>query len=312
MKNLALIVNSTGCTVVVGTEVTSIASDHPNYQAIQDAYADGDAELVQTLMSIRKTINSVGGGHVRVENGQLYYGDRLVSNSLAKRIVKLLQEGREGFAKPLIAFMDNVMLNPSFRAVEGLYEWLEKSNLPITEDGCFIAWKIVGQNYMDLYSGKFDNSVGKVVEVARNEVDEDPNRTCSKGLHFCSNDYLPHYGNMITNRIMMVKVNPRDVGAFPKDYNISKGRTCRYEVIGEVSFSETTTFHEKTPSGVYKAPIKKVTQLETSTTDRAEITLVFNDGTKQKTKNRLGDTIAYEQKGNTVILKPSGRQISII
>ena len=32
---------------------------------------------------------------------------------------------------------------------------------------------------------------------------------------------------------MILKINPRDVVSIPTDYNNSKGRTCRYEVIGE-------------------------------------------------------------------------------
>ena len=33
---------------------------------------------------------------------------------------------------------------------------------------------------------------------------------------------------------MILKINPRDVVSIPTDYNDSKGRCCRYEVIGEV------------------------------------------------------------------------------
>lgn len=32
---------------------------------------------------------------------------------------------------------------------------------------------------------------------------------------------------------MILKINPADVVAIPADYNNTKGRTCRYEVIGE-------------------------------------------------------------------------------
>ena len=32
---------------------------------------------------------------------------------------------------------------------------------------------------------------------------------------------------------MIVKINPKDVVAIPADYNNTKGRTCRYEVVGE-------------------------------------------------------------------------------
>lgn len=315
-KNIGMIVNTSGCTVVIGTKVFTVANDHPNFESIQEAYADGRVEDLETLVSVRKTLESFGQGLIRVVGDKLFYGERELRTGLATRIVKLMNEGRENFAKPLIAFMENVLLNPSNRAVEGLYEWLEKSNLPITPDGCFIAWKIVGPNFKDVYTGTFDNSPGKVVEVARNQVDENPERTCSHGLHICSSEYLPHYGHSGGGRrIVIVKVNPRDVVAFPKDYNTAKGRVCRYEVLEEVSESETATKFADNRSGVYRpkttSSTRKVERLETRG-DRAEITLVFTDGTTQRTKHRLGNTISFNQNGNTVTLQPSGRTITIV
>jgi hypothetical protein len=67
--------------------------------------------------------------------------------------------------------------------------------------------------------------------MPRNKVDDNQNNTCSYGLHFCSEGYLKHFGGA---RTVIVKINPRDVVSIPNDYNQTKGRTCRYEVIGEV------------------------------------------------------------------------------
>ena len=39
-------------------------------------------------------------------------------------------------------------------------------------------------------------------------------------------------------RILVLKINPRDVVAIPSDYNNSKGRTCRYEVVDEIPVNE--------------------------------------------------------------------------
>lgn len=306
MTHTAMIANSTGCTVVVGTTVYTVAKDHPAFQEIQEAFADSDADRLEALLSVRKAIEKLAEGtELRVENGSLFYGNRELTNGLARRIVKMFSEGRDAVAQPLVNFMTNLLENPSRRAVEGLYEWLERSNLPITTDGHFIAWKIVGDNYMDLYTGKFDNSVGQKPTVARNEVDENPDRTCSYGLHFCSNEYLPHYGNRSGRRIMMVKVNPADVVAFPPDYNTAKGRCCSYEVIAEVSEAET-----QKPQPAVLDTTKKVKGLETRG-NRREITLVFSDGTRQVTKNRLGDTTTFNQDGNTLTLLPSKRTIQI-
>jgi hypothetical protein len=135
--------------------------------------------------------------------------------------------------EPLLNFFKNLMENPSKRAVDELYDFLEAGELPITEDGCFLAFKNVRSNYLDIHSGKFDNSVGKVCEMPRNGVDEDKERTCSYGLHFCSIKYLPHFSDSDGGKTMIVKINPKDVVAIPADYNNTKGRTCRYEVVAE-------------------------------------------------------------------------------
>jgi hypothetical protein len=78
------------------------------------------------------------------------------------------------------------MENPSYRAVNELYGFLEKNRLPITPDGHFLAYKKVRDDYKDIHSGTMDNSVGKIVEMERNQVNDDKNQTCSSGLHFCS------------------------------------------------------------------------------------------------------------------------------
>lgn len=139
---------------------------------------------------------------------------------------------KDGFpVTPLVKFIDNLMENPSARAVRELYGFLEKNNLPITEDGYFLAYKKVRGNYLDVYSGTMDNSVGKVVTMPRRKVNDNAEQICSEGLHFCSIDYLKHFGG---ERVVIVKINPRDVVSIPVDYNNAKGRCCAYEVVGEV------------------------------------------------------------------------------
>jgi hypothetical protein len=116
---------------------------------------------------------------------------------------------------------------------------LEKCNLPITPDGHFLAYKKVRENYKDVHSGTMDNSVGQVVEMERHEVNDNKDQTCSTGLHFCSQSYLTSFGG---ERIVIVKINPRDVVSIPSDYNDAKGRACRYEVIGELNVDPADAF----------------------------------------------------------------------
>jgi hypothetical protein len=84
-----------------------------------------------------------------------------------------------------------------------------------------------------------DNSPGKVVEMERHEVDDNRDVTCSTGLHFCGMSYLSCFGG---DRTVIVKVNPADVVSIPSDYNDAKGRTCRYEVVGELNVSPEDAF----------------------------------------------------------------------
>src|SRR3546814_10802848 len=51
-----------------------------------------------------------------------------------------------------------------------------------------------------------------VLEMPRSECDEDPDRTCSSGIHFCSIDYLKKgpVGSS-DDPVMIVKIDPADV-----------------------------------------------------------------------------------------------------
>ena len=77
--------------------------------------------------------------------------------------------------------------------------------------------------------------------MPRNQVNDDKNQTCSEGLHFCSQEYLGSFGG---DRVMILKINPKDVVSIPSDYNRSKGRACRYEIIAELGVNPEDAFDE--------------------------------------------------------------------
>ena len=143
---------------------------------------------------------------------------------------------------PYVKFLDNILKNPRqssrdteiFKEIyEELFKFLEHNEIEITNDGCFLAYKKVRFDFKDIHSGTFDNSVGKIVKMKREEVELDRNITCSTGLHFCAKEYLDSYSSYCGGDVVViVKVNPKDVISIPVDYNNAKGRCCRYEVIG--------------------------------------------------------------------------------
>ena len=215
--------------VVIDNKPHTINKTHITYQRVVDAIKAGDWDTVKDVIEPKKVVLEYGQGNVAVQGDKLFWKGEEMQNALSNRMIQMLQDGFP--IEPMIQFMENLMQNPSKRAVTELYGFLEKNSLPITPDGHFLAYKKVKNDYKDCYTGTMDNSVGSVVEMERNRVDDDQNRTCSTGLHFCSRDYLNHFGG---DRVVIVKINPRDVVSIPNDYNDSKGRACRYEVVDEI------------------------------------------------------------------------------
>jgi len=231
------LIQGSNIVVVIGNTSHTISKTHLTYSKVLEAIKAEDWEMVKDVIEPKKVVLNYGAGNVSIQGETLFWRGEELHSSLANRMIAMLQEGFP--IGPLVQFMENLMSNPSKRAVSELYGFLEKNNLPITPDGHFLAYKKVRQNFFDVHSGSMDNSVGKVLEMERNKVDDDKDNTCSTGLHFCSQSYLKHFGG---DRIVIVKINPRDVVSIPSDYNDAKGRTCRYEVIGELGVEAEDAF----------------------------------------------------------------------
>lgn len=198
-----------------------------------EAVKNNKLDEIPNLVSAAKRVESFGKGNFVVQDGQI-----LVNGVVAPRILsdKIVKFSNEGFPyAPLVKFAENLQKNPSFRAVNELYQFLEKNDHPITENGCFIAYKKVRSDFLDGYTGTIDNSVGKTVEMPRNQVNEDPTQTCSYGLHIANWDYAKNIYSAGSDSIMLeVEVNPADVVAVPIDYDQAKMRVCKYKVLGVV------------------------------------------------------------------------------
>jgi hypothetical protein len=225
------IIQGNNIVVVIDNKPHTINKTHITYQKVLDAIKANDWDAVKDFIEPKQVVLNYGQGNVSVQGDTLFWKGKEMHTSLSKRMIAMLQEGFP--IEPMVNFMENLMQNPSKRAVDELYGFLEKNSLPITPDGHFLAYKKVRRDYLDIHSGTMDNSVGKVVEMERHDVDDNKDRTCSSGLHFCSESYLPHFGGS-DSRVVVLKINPADVVSIPTDYDDAKGRACRYEVIDEI------------------------------------------------------------------------------
>jgi hypothetical protein len=207
--------------------------DHmANYSALKEALRAEDWELAKDLsnpvVAVSRAIANVSET-IKIDNGIVYYNGTALHTELTDRMVSMVDDGFD--VKPLGIFLDNLMENPSSRAVDELFGFLAAGDMPITEDGHFLAYKRIRSNWTDCHSGKIDNSIGATVSMSRNKVDDNCNNTCSSGLHFCSREYIQNFWG---ERLVVVKIDPRDVVSIPVDYNNTKGRCCRYTVIAEI------------------------------------------------------------------------------
>jgi len=230
----AIIRTQGGIHMVLDGKPVTVAKSDKHFEAVCDALKRKAEphEIISILESEKRRMEEAVkiAPDIEIKGGQLYYASEAVAGVLGERMMQMLDEGFD--LTPMAAFLRNLMENPSKRVVDHLYAFLEYGKNPITEDGCFLAYKAVRANYTDIRTGTFDNSIGRTVKMPRNRVDEDPTVTCSHGLHVCSFDYLPHFSHA-DGHVMICKINPANVVAVPIDYNNTKMRVCEYEVIGE-------------------------------------------------------------------------------
>ena len=236
MSYIPYILNEDGITVFYKNKPSKYSCEHPQFDDIVDAVREGDLKKLEDALSrttLVKHFDKSGffykkdgmpfnmffiddNGNEVLVNGYLY--------SLMERFYKLNLDPTR-----LINFIKKIHQNPDQNAIVDLYDFICYNQMPIEEDGDFLAYKWVKDDYYDCHSHTNRNRIGDIVEFPRQKCDPDRNHVCSTGLHFCSKDY-----GQFGSRLMVIKINPRDVISIPTDYHLAKGRCCRYEVVDEI------------------------------------------------------------------------------
>lgn len=233
-------------TMVLCGKSVSVRSDNYKFDVIKSMVMDDatedelldyiESQLIQKPESeqevaVNVDVSQASDGIATMDaDGTIKLNGKIVNKAVATRIQQFADSGLP--FERLLRFIERVEKNPSYRAGQELYTFLENVGLPITEDGCFIAYKAVRSNYMDKHTGTINNSPGRVITMDRSRVDDDCTQGCSKGLHAGSLDYVSTFGNT-GDRAIMVKIDPADVVSVPKDCNFMKVRVCRYIVLGD-------------------------------------------------------------------------------
>lgn len=221
-------------TVFVDGKPRTIDAAAPLFAAVFDALKNQDVKKLASLFQVKKSIAEISNGRFKIYDDEtLMFDGKEVKNVLVGRMVAMLRSGLD--VTPLCLFLENLLTNPSQDSINETYLFLEHNDLPITEDGHFLAYKVINSNYTDCYTGRLDYSIGATPEMPRSEVQANRNITCDRGLHFCSRSYISVYGGA-GRRLVVMKINPRDVVSIPSDYNNAKGRCCKFHVLEEIAF----------------------------------------------------------------------------
>lgn len=222
---------------------TTILNNNARFGEIKELLQSGRFSEVPAAVDMALAIETKTKGKFTVVNGCIEIDGEMLPKSLSDKLIEFVENALP--TAPLERFWDNLRLNPTESAREDLFSFLEANEVPLTADGCFIAYKGVKDDYWDSYTGRTHRNLpGAVIQVDRSNVDPDRRNTCSYGLHVAAWDYA----NGFSSRTMIIKINPQDVVAVPPDYNQQKMRVCKYTVVSETDRSYDKSIYEMAES----------------------------------------------------------------
>lgn len=237
MNNVAFTITPSGILLFLNGKQSQVPQDHPNYSKIKDLLVTKQfSKITEDLLDARSAVKKwiLSNRRFSLTNDHLALDGRTFNDAVTDKVLRMIETGHNPDA--LYNFLIKVRQNPSNIAQDELLLFCVANNFMIHEDGDILAYKSVRADFTDIHSGKYSNKVGQVVQMERNAVDDNRERTCSHGLHFASHEYASTWTSY--GHLMLLKLNPKDVVSIPSDYNNQKGRTCRYVVIAELSESK--------------------------------------------------------------------------
>jgi hypothetical protein len=227
-----------------GKQIITAKSDHPRWLSIRDAFAAGNDALLESLVSIKAVIENYSVGKLSVNSAGVTYNGRPMHTVDSNRVMAFLKNGID--YQPIANYIEKKAKNPSKRAIEEMYNFLENKFMPLTPSGTFIAYRGVNDDYWSKTgnletvviqgevnaAGQILNKIGATIEIERSSCDDDKSRDCAPGLHIGSLEYAKAWAS----RVILVEVDPADVISIPENSGCAKMRCCKYKIIGEFSY----------------------------------------------------------------------------
>lgn len=248
-----------------------ISPSHKNFVKIIDAIKNGKTSKEAFAMVELGDVYNLSNGTLTVDvNDNVSYQTKDMKEpysfgtSANTFLLKMLEQGFD--MEPFIKFSQGLVENPSFNVNNNAFRFIDRNMFAIDEDGFLLAYKVVKSDYMDIHSGTISNKIGTTVSMPRNEVNDNPNITCAEGLHACGRSYIKGGGKFgesnASNRLILVRIDPRNIVSIPTDYNGAKMRVCEYQVVGEIN---------KTKKDELVAAVQKLEELRKGDVDEKQV-----------------------------------------
>lgn len=276
MKHKVLILDDvpTAVTVVHDGEIyQALANQHPSFNLILERLnRNGQDTSVIALFDVQKALNNEFrrlSERVVLRGGKVLFDGDELHNGVTKQILRLVEENAVDRLNAFVKFTEKVMTNPQEHSRNQLFNWLDRYDFTITDDGDIVGYKGcastaagpastrsapesdgVTRNGKPVIDQPVVNLPGDVIEMPRSKVVWDPKQGCRNGLHVGTYAYAKSFASVL----LEVHFNPRDVVSVPTDCGEQKIRTCRYTVVGPVSEQHKTAV---LPKAQVETPVKE-------------------------------------------------------
>lgn len=231
------------------TEIRVFDHKHPLSVLIVDLLSanelDSAFRSADVLEYVKENAHSVSEHIAYDDDGNVFYKDSQLPEGISTTMLNAISHGTNDGITALAKFIERVLESVTNTSRVALFSWIKNRSLTLTEDGCFIAYKGVKRDThgkpVSIHSGpgyvngefyehaNLDNSIGNVLSINREYVEQQPGVSCGPGLHAGTWEYAESFSR---SDVLAVKIKPEDVVSVPTDSGGQKLRVCGYEVLG--------------------------------------------------------------------------------
>jgi len=238
MKNAHIITKDSAVVVLDGEILTVKRGQGVIFDRVVEAIEAGDYDSIPSILSPKDLLDKVNLTFDE-KTGQIYFQNYPLKSNLTDRIFQYWEN--EVPYEPLLNLLRKIMSHKGARGYmqEDLFDFLECNDLPITEDGCFLAYKQTTEDGSPPYWGNCSirYAVGKTISEPESKNNYDRETCGGAGLYFGNRKYWGDAwkgkGWTGGGRMFLVKIDPRHVISVPTAYNDGKAKCWKMEVVKE-------------------------------------------------------------------------------